>query len=107
METYPNKGHTAYDLPKENYLFGYDPYTYYKVIRKDNKKEYCLRVLQDSTRRDEYDKDVKILLEANHPFIVKYIDHFTIDGTRGLCIVTDCKSSRLSDLSNERKKIFS
>ena len=106
METYPTKGHTAYDLTRKNYLFNFFPYDFYKIIRKDNNKEYCLRVAY-SYLREYYDRYVKILLEANHPFIVKYIDHFTTD-KEGPCIVTDCISSqRLYDLIDEGKKILS
>ena len=108
METYPTKGHTAYHihLTDENLLFYGLYYPYYKVIRKDNKKEYCLGVT-GSGYRDRYDKDVKILLEANHPFIVNYIDHFTTD-KEGLCIVTDCISSQtLYHLVYKEEKILS
>ncbi len=92
METYPNKGPTAYDLTHVNYLFFGGTYAFYKIIRKDNKKEYCLRVFSDN--RHLYDNDLKILLEANHPFKVKYIDHFTNDEEEP-CIVTDCISRQL------------
>ncbi len=62
METYPTKGHRAYHihLTHENKLFSYFDYDYYKIIRKDNNKEYCLRV--DHSWYSIYNyKDVKIL----------------------------------------------
>ncbi len=107
METCPTKGPTAYDLTDTSRLYRSGAYDYYKIIRKDNKKEYCLRELGRSDYRHLYEKDLEILLEANHPFIVKYIDHFIKDEEKP-CIVTDCISSqKLSDLIEYGKKIFS
>lgn len=57
METYPTKGHIAYHIPHltdENRLFWSCPYNFYKIIRKDNNKEYFLRVC-NSWDRDAYD----------------------------------------------------
>ncbi len=58
MESYPRKGQEAYHirLSHENNLFSTGPCDYYKIIRKDNNKEYCLRVLHSFVRHELFFK---------------------------------------------------
>ncbi len=42
------------------------------------------------TTKDEmsYQRELKILKEADHPFIIEYIEEFSVDDNNLLCIVT-------------------
>jgi serine/threonine protein kinase len=77
-------------------------------IKAKNSKQICVAKLikvpvhlMDSTERRGFETEVEILRESNHPFVVKYIDYFLLEG-RNPCLVTKFTSG--GDLSTLMKK---
>ena len=76
-------------LNGENKLGGGQYADVYKVIKKDTQKLYAAKFLKiplayvDSLEKLGYDRELQILKEINHPFVIKYEDEFEYKGASG------------------------
>ena len=61
----------------------------YKVQKKDTQKLYAAKFLKvplsylSSLEKLGYDRELEILKETDHPFVIKYQDQFEYKGTAG------------------------
>ena len=69
-------------LTSENRLGGGEYAEVYKVQKKDTKQFYVAKFLKvplkyiNSLEKLGYDRELQILKETNHPFVIKYQDEF-------------------------------
>ena len=84
-------GPEAYTInfTSENRLGGGQFANVYKVQKKDTKKLYAAKFLKiplayvDSLEKLGYDRELQILKEIDHPFVIKYEDEFEYKGASG------------------------
>ena len=61
----------------------------YKVQKKDTKQYYAAKILKpeysfiESLGKMGYDRELQILKETDHPFVIKYHDEFEYKGAEG------------------------
>ena len=61
----------------------------YKVQKKDTQKLYAAKILKvpiaciSSLQKLGYDRELQILNETDHPFVIKYQDQFEYKGAYG------------------------
>ena len=68
---------------KDKYKLGSGAYgTVYKIIRKDNKRPYAAKIynvpyeIMTPQQKLGYERELKILQETSHPFVINYIEEF-------------------------------
>jgi serine/threonine protein kinase len=77
------------NLTCENKLGGGQYADVYTVQKKDTKKLYAAKFLKvplayiDSSEKLGYDRELQILKETDHPFVIKYQDEFEYKGPAG------------------------
>ena len=78
------------NLTSENRLGDGQFANVYKVQKKDTKKLYAAKLLKaplsfiHSLEQLGYDRELQILKETDHPFVIKYQDEFEYKGSAGL-----------------------
>ena len=76
-------------LIPENRIGGGQYADVYKVQKKDTKQLYAAKFLKvpikyiNSLEKLGYDRELQILKETNHPFVIKYQDEFMYQGAEG------------------------
>jgi serine/threonine protein kinase len=77
------------NLNSDNKLGGGQYADVYKIQKNDTKKFYAAKFLKvpltyiDSLEKLGYDRELQILKEADHPFVIKYQDEFEYKGAAG------------------------
>ena len=105
-------GPDAYKINlKENNKIGEGAYgTVYKIMTKDEKTDCAAKIfklpakMMNSLEWLGYDRELKILQETSHPFVVKYMEEFFYQ--ERLCIVTQFASGGDLDSLMRKKKNF-
>jgi serine/threonine protein kinase len=76
-------------LIPENKLGGGQYADVYKIKKKATKEWYAAKFLKvpmlhiNSLEKMGYDRELQILKETNHPFVIKYQDEFIFKGAAG------------------------
>jgi serine/threonine protein kinase len=73
-------------LTSDNRLGGGQYADVYKIQKKDTKEFYAAKLLKvpiqyiNSLEKLGYDRELQILKETDHPFVIKYQDEFMYEG---------------------------
>jgi serine/threonine protein kinase len=76
------------NLTSDNRLGGGTYADVYRVQKKDTKKFYAAKFLRaeysmTSEGKTVYNREVQLLKEVDHPFVIKYQDNFEYKGAKG------------------------